>query len=74
MTNDEFGASRPLSLRHAPRSAAQAATGFGHPLVAVPIFASAVDTRTAVVATTALGFCLPADTGYRERSSDRLRR
>lgn len=49
-------------------SAAQAATGFGYALVAVPIFALAVDTRTAVVATTALGFFLTAGTGYRERS------
>ncbi len=49
-------------------SAAQAATGFGYALVAVPIFALAVDTRTAVVATTALGFFLTAGTGYRERA------
>ncbi|MEO5745384.1 MAG: sulfite exporter TauE/SafE family protein [Terracoccus sp.] len=49
-------------------SAAQAATGFGSALVAVPIFALAVDTRTAVVATTALGFFLTAGTGYRERA------
>lgn len=49
-------------------SAAQATTGFGYALVAVPIFALAVDTRTAVVATTALGFFLTAGTGYRERA------
>lgn len=49
-------------------SAAQAATGFGYALIAVPIFALAVDTRTAVVATTALGFFLTAGTGYRERA------
>ncbi len=49
-------------------SAAQAATGFGYALVAVPIFALAVDTRTAVIATTALGFFLTASTGYRERA------
>ena len=49
-------------------SVAQAATGFGYALVAVPIFALAVDTRTAVVATTALGFFLTAGTGYRERA------
>lgn len=48
-------------------SAVQATTGFGYALVAVPIFAMAVDTRTAVVATTALGFVLTASTGYRER-------
>ncbi|MDN5790976.1 MAG: sulfite exporter TauE/SafE family protein [Micrococcales bacterium] len=48
-------------------SAAQAASGFGYALVAVPIFALAVDTRTAVVATTALGFILTASTGWRER-------
>ena len=49
-------------------SAAQATTGFGSALVAVPIFALAVDTRTAVVATTALGFFLTTGTGYRERA------
>ncbi len=48
-------------------AAAQAATGFGYALVAVPIFALVVDTRVAVVATTALGFILTASTGYRER-------
>ncbi|MGB3829738.1 MAG: sulfite exporter TauE/SafE family protein [Ornithinimicrobium sp.] len=46
---------------------AQAASGFGYALVAVPTFALVVDTRTAVVATTALGLILTAGTGYRER-------
>lgn len=54
-------------------SAAQAVTGFGSALVAVPIFALAVDTRTAVVATTVLGFFLTAGTGYRERAHVRVR-
>ncbi|OFE18995.1 hypothetical protein BA895_02255 [Humibacillus sp. DSM 29435] len=54
-------------------SAAQAVTGFGSALVAVPIFALAVDTRTAVVATTALGFVLTAGTGYRERAHVQVR-
>ncbi|MDO5710291.1 MAG: sulfite exporter TauE/SafE family protein [Micrococcales bacterium] len=53
-------------------SAAQATTGFGYALVAVPIFALAVDTHTAVVATTALGFVLTASTGYRERAHVQL--
>lgn len=49
-------------------SAAQAASGFGSALVAVPIFALAIDTRTAVVATTALGFILTAGSGWKERT------
>lgn len=49
-------------------SAAQAATGFGYALVAVPVFALLVDVPTAVVATTALGFLLTAGAGVAERA------
>ncbi len=49
-------------------SAAQAATGFGGALVAVPVFALLVDVPTAVVAATGLGFLMTAGAGIVERA------
>ncbi len=49
-------------------SAAQAATGFGGALVAVPVFALLVDVPTAVVAATALGFLMTTGAGVTERA------
>ncbi len=49
-------------------SAAQAATGFGGALVAVPIFALIVDAPTAVVAVTALGVLMTTGAGIAERA------